>query len=102
MKKLRLDLEMLAVESFDTAAAGGAGTVHAAAVAAATYPNCSEIDACPSAWNCTLNGTCYDPSCGQYDTCQATCKTACGSCDSCLSNCLASGCAGCSGPVCAA
>src|SRR5262249_2010140 len=88
MKKLRLDLDALAVETFETHTAAGLGTVMAAAefgavaigdvaVPPRTYPNCSEIDACPSAWLCTQNGTCYDPTCAQANTCAKTCAATC-------------------------
>ena len=105
MKKMKLDLDALTVESFETDVTRGRGTVVGAVQAEAvkTYPNCSQIDACPSAWNCTPNGTCYDAICAQADTCVSTCANTCAaSCGSCLSNCFASGCMGCSGPVCAA
>jgi hypothetical protein len=108
MKKLRMDLDALVVESFETARAAGSGTVIAAGVLIGdqvgvirTYPNCSEIDACPSAWQCTVNGTCYDPSCAQADTCAQTCAATCYK--TCAGTCAVS-CypAGCSGPYCVA
>lgn len=74
MKKLRMELEALEVESFATHTSEGTGTVVGAAVApGGTYPNCSEIDACPSALGCSFNGTCYDPTCAQVFTCAKTC-----------------------------
>lgn len=105
MRKLTLDVDALVVESFETHRVHGAGTVLANAAGTfvpepaepgiRTYPNCSEIDGCPSAWgNCSQ----LDPSC--QGTCQ-TCQS-CVSCVSCLSNCLNTGCNGCSGPICAA
>lgn len=100
MKKMKLDLDALAVESFETDATQGRGTVLGAAEAAvgqvqpATYPNCSAIDACPSAWQCTPNGTCYGATCGQ-DSCVKTCAATCQSCPSLCFD------PGCSGPVCA-
>jgi hypothetical protein len=104
MMKLRLDLDALSVESFDTHAPEGAGTVLGnvqaigdAAAVPQTYPNCSQIDACPSAWNCTLNGTCYDPSCAQQNTCAQTCPNTCAY--TCPQTCYQPAC---SGPVCAA
>jgi hypothetical protein len=105
MKKIRLDLDALAVESFPTHAPEDAGTVIAAAAiggaAPGTYPNCSAIDACPSAWNCTLNGTCYDPTCAQANTCWKTCVATCpNTCaNTCQQSCYVPAC---SGPVCAA
>ena len=77
MKKLRLELDALAVESFDTHAVSGMGTVAGAADLIGvqrTYPNCSEIDACPSALGCSFDGTCYDDTCAQVFTCGKTCR----------------------------
>lgn len=106
MKKLRMELDELKVESFETQRAAGTGTVIGAGVligdaVAQTYPNCSAIDACPSAWQCTPNGTCYDPSCAQADTCAQTCAATCFK--TCANTCPVS-CypAGCSGPYCVA
>lgn len=49
MKKLTMDLDALAVETFVTDRVEGVGTVVAnSTTIAPTYP-CSEIDACPSA-----------------------------------------------------
>ncbi|HVG46277.1 MAG TPA: hypothetical protein VM890_16150 [Longimicrobium sp.] len=80
MKKMMLDLDALAVESFEIDAPEGRGTV----VGAAKPPAGSEIDACPSAWHCTIDpqlcGNTLDKSCG-------------GTCD------LNTGC-GCSGFIC--
>ncbi|HEU0051646.1 MAG TPA: hypothetical protein VFQ39_00670, partial [Longimicrobium sp.] len=67
MKKLTLDIDALTVQSFATHPVAGAGTVHGAAdlqqqfqpvTTRNTYPNCSEIDACPSALGCTYQDTC--------------------------------------------
>jgi hypothetical protein len=106
MKKLRMELDALKVDSFETQTAAGSGTVVAAGVligdaVAQTYPNCSEIDACPSAWNCTVNGTCYDATCAQVNTCAKTCAATCP--NTCAVTCQAS-CyqPACSGPVCVA
>ena len=72
MRKLKLDLDTLVVESFAAAAPAHAqGTVHGAA-AAKTDVNVdrgSWIDACPSRL-----GTC-DFTCA--DTCAITCKQGC-------------------------
>ena len=97
MNKMRLDLDALAVESFETQPTAGRGTVVGAAQQAypATYPNCSQIDACPSAWACTPNGTCNDPSCLQGTTCVKTCAATCQSCPSICFD------PACSGPICA-
>lgn len=87
MRKLRLDLDELAVESFDTSlgAAQRAGTVRgnadADAVGAAepadTYRQTCMIDFCADSWQSgclTCAGTC-----GQ-DTCEDTCQDSCYSC----------------------
>jgi hypothetical protein len=51
------------------------------AVAQTPLP-CSAIDACPSAWNCSVDGTCQDQLCGdtQAGSCAGTCdfNTGCG------------------------
>jgi hypothetical protein len=86
MKKMVLDLDALTVESFATDAPQGRGTVVGAMK---VTPGGSEIDACPSAWNCSINGTCMDQICGG-DTSVGSCN---GTCD------FNSGC-GCSGPIC--
>ena len=56
MKKIRMDVDALMVQSFETHAPSGAGTVIAAedstTTVAPTQPNCSEIDGCPSAFTC--------------------------------------------------
>ena len=55
MKKIRMDVDALMVQSFETHAPSGAGTVVAAedtTTVAPTYPNCSAIDACPTAFTC--------------------------------------------------
>jgi hypothetical protein len=63
MKKLKLDLDVLKVQSFDTGADSEAagGTVLAFQKGQGTGPNdsnCSCIDACPSALGCTQFGDC--------------------------------------------
>jgi hypothetical protein len=102
MNKMKLDLDALAVESFETQESHGRGTVVGAAElqqqahpVPGTYPNCSQIDACPSAWVCTPNGTCNDPSCMQGTTCVKTCVATCQSCPSICFDPV------CSGPICA-
>jgi hypothetical protein len=55
VKKIRMDIDVLLVQSFETHAPSGAGTVIAAedsTTVAPTQPNCSEIDGCPSAFTC--------------------------------------------------
>jgi len=102
MKKLMLDLDALVVETFSTHRVEGAGTVRAHAEFEAvqqpgvikTYPNCSEIDGCPSAW-----GGCVPT---QEASCNGTCYNTCACPDSALSNCFNTGCGGCSGPICVA
>jgi len=66
MSKIKLNLEVLSVESFETAdAARGEGTVLAHAK---TFNGCgSEIDACPSARGCTEFGDCLTQLCDTYD-----------------------------------
>lgn len=103
MRKVRLVLEDLSVESFDTtpdAARPGRGTVHGQGVAAEeqtqwpgqcdTYPNCpsplcvdTPLASCDDAscrWTCgsSCNGTCQ--SCYSCDSCQDTCDYTCGAC----------------------
>lgn len=101
MKKLTLDVEALVVESFRTHAVEGAGTVHGAAAVAGnvnpiaqTYPNCSQIDACPSALGCTYQASCNDPTCAGQSTCGSTCAGTCAG--------INTGCGACSGPYCVA
>jgi hypothetical protein len=82
MRKLTLDVDALAVESFETArGAAGAGTVQgrAAGVIQNPQPNTSEI------WSC--NGTCI------------TC-TDCNTCISCPGTCFDVSCASCGGETC--
>lgn len=75
MTKMKLNLDTLAVQSFETAAAGAAvrGTVDGHA-AVKTYNGCtSEIDACPSARGCTEIGGCLpytaEKACATYNGC---------------------------------
>jgi len=103
MKKLSLDLEMLVVESFDTAPAGrGAGTVHGNAFEAEignaviaktdVRVDCgSWIDACPS-----RAGTCEDTC---KESCWGTCATCGSTCDEYACRTVYPNCP--SGPVCA-
>jgi hypothetical protein len=77
MKKIRLNLDALSVESFDTTAAEAKarGTVHGNAESFQVY--------------CSDGSTCYESACGscvsQCGSCNdATCgETYCGSCDAC-------------------
>ena len=87
MKKIRLDLHALAVESFDTAraTADARGTVHAHRPPWTEGFECESIDIC-TVWYCsnvTDCGTCYDATCG---------ATYCGTCDPCVCGCACCGC----------
>ncbi|HEV2736456.1 MAG TPA: hypothetical protein VGV85_16540 [Longimicrobiaceae bacterium] len=91
MKKLKLDLEDLTVESFATTpeSRGEGGTVfgqnHCTCYTQCTCPGCPTCDAscngtcggtCDASCNGTCGGTC-DFSCGDtcYETCGYTCQT---------------------------
>ena len=99
MSKVRLNLDALRVESFDTsssASRASRGTVHARGVVAepysqqcASYPNCpsplcvdTPLASCDGscAWTCgaSCNGTCN--SCMTCNTCQESCNGTCGAC----------------------
>jgi hypothetical protein len=93
MKKIRLDLDMLSVESFRTTgdAADARGTVNAHIPPFTEGRECESIDIC-TRYRCepetaqtdcgtcaTGCGTCYDPTCGA--TYCGTCQTHCGTCD---------------------
>ena len=55
MKKLTLDLDALTVDSFDTDAAGGEGTVVGQEMAPTRHaPSCFRTGCCPETWNCTV------------------------------------------------
>ena len=92
MKKIRLDLDMLSVESFRTTGDGSdaRGTVNAHIPPFTEGRECESIDYCPSAdcpgtaatecGTCATGcGTCYDATCGA--TYCGTCETQCGTCD---------------------
>lgn len=83
MKKLKLDLDQLTVDSFDTLSANstGRGTVKALI---------TEIP-CPIEWNPTYAPTCA-ASCASCASCQYSCDNTCGSscygsCSTCPTNC---------------
>jgi len=78
MRKIKLSLDSLSVESFTTASAvRGEGTV--LAHAKATNNGCgSEVDACPSARGCTQFGDCLTQLCDTYDP--AVCPSAVDAC----------------------
>ncbi len=69
MRKIKLNLEALSVESFATAATPKAeGTVLAHARTNGANTQCaSAYDACPSARGCTEFGDCLTQLCDTYD-----------------------------------
>jgi len=89
MKKIRLDLDMLSVETFSTTsdAAEARGTVNAHRPIHTQGWECESIDFCETegcprtgVTECgTCCGTCYDATCGA--TYYGTCETQCGTCD---------------------
>ncbi|HVH11786.1 MAG TPA: hypothetical protein VM759_01980 [Longimicrobium sp.] len=106
MRKLRLDLDAVQVESFVTdAAAGGRGTVDARQRITFGCPppsqnTCAGTCSCGCGtgaltcdWTCgstcaaSCNGTCGDPTCAATcgDTCAGTCWDP--TCESCLATC---------------
>ncbi|HEU4882961.1 MAG TPA: hypothetical protein VFT45_11960 [Longimicrobium sp.] len=93
MRKLKLDLDRLIVESFDTVVAKdpGRGTVEAH-----SHMCVSPFETC-AALSCNYTcGTC-DPSCAScvscYNTCYNTCGPSCnGSCETCQTNCQQESC----------
>ena len=96
MKKMKLDLDELTVDSFDTSSAGPrAGTVFGEQCTC--YTNCT----CPGCPTCaqSCNGTCGDScngTCG--DSCYGTCagQYSCDyTCDSCYYTQCANSCYGC-------
>jgi hypothetical protein len=88
MHKLKLDLDLLAVQSFDTVAAGGTqhGTVEALQgsvnICLPSYdaPTCPDTCANTCGFSCTRT---QDYSC--TGTCDYTCDDA--SCNTCMTNC---------------
>ena len=93
MQKLKLNLDALAVESFNTTGGGAEprGTVQAHRPIETQGPECESIDICTN-WYCepgtavsecgtcaTNCGSCYDATCGA--TYCGTCATNCGTCD---------------------
>ena len=102
MKKLKLELDALEVESFEVARTGPpTGTVHGHNTATqcntspdrtcAGYLTCdfNSCDGLCSAANyCTDFGTC-DATCNYTQTCETECEQTCFSCDSCAITCAA-------------
>ena len=84
MGKIRLDLDALSVESFNTAhdSGGQNGTVfgHRPPWSEASYCPCEtvEVECGTAATDC---GTCAATACGTCATDCGTCATACGNCD---------------------
>jgi hypothetical protein len=94
MRKLKLRMDDLAVDSFSIAAAEGSGTVRGREIT----QNCGGTDYCTLGSSC--DGSCYascgDPDCGSYyctgdNSCYASCADGCtvyGSCEgSCWATC---------------
>ena len=68
MRKIKLNLEALSIESFETAAAEQAEAGTVLAHARPTVNGCgSEIDACPSSRGCTFIGPCASQQCDTID-----------------------------------
>lgn len=87
MKKMRLDLDTLAIESFDTTGIDEStrGTVKGHLPPDTYWRYCSDGLTCADSCDVSCAGSCYDPSCGQTycGTCHDwTCgETYCGTCD---------------------
>lgn len=107
MKKLKLRMDALRVESFETVAGPGAarGTVRGneptAGCTETANPECTQAFACETYGDCTMYGSC-EGTCGNscVDTCQVSCY---GTCDETCATCYATAC-GCvsdGAPVCA-
>jgi hypothetical protein len=84
MKKIRLELDTLAVESFDTTAGKSEerGTVHAHRPPYTEGLECESIDVCTN-WDCTYAtecGTCGATNCGTCYGEASCCPTFCGTC----------------------
>ena len=96
MKKMKLNLEALAVDSFDTTrTAVRDGTVFGEQCTCATNCTCPGCPTCHESCNGTCGDSCYGTCAGQ-NTCDATC-------DSCYHTQCANSCYGCftvSGGVC--
>lgn len=89
MKKIRLDLDMLSVESFDTVARkdGDEGTVFGHRPPDTYWQFCSDGQTClDSCFDCGTGasdcGTCAT-ACGTCATNCGTCASACGTCETC-------------------
>lgn len=104
MRKIKLDMEALEVESFVTAERQGRATVggHVLSNMCQSDGSLSACDCqmCPTNGTCLNQNTCYE-TCNRFDndTCAMTCGiTACGSCGGAYGggSCVA----GCTGPTC--
>jgi hypothetical protein len=88
MKKMKLNLEQLAVDSFDTsAAAEKRGTVFGEQCTCPTNCTCPGCPTCYESCNGTCGDSCYGTCAGQH-TCDGTC-------DSCYFTQCANSCYGC-------
>lgn len=94
MRKLKLDIHDLDVESFTvpSPSAGGLGTVRGRlmneptnltcyACAAGTWTCVGPTLCCPATWQQTCGGTCYFTECGWY--CHTQMANTCQTCESC-------------------
>lgn len=77
MKKIRLQLDALAVESFETTAAEKAkGTVFGEECSCLTDCTCPGCPTCDNTCPLSCNGTCNEFTCGGDDTClDSPCQT---------------------------
>lgn len=83
--KLKLNLDHLAVESFDTSAPPARkGTVYGEQCTCYTACTCPGCPTCDPTCGASCNGTC-DASCN--GTCAATCNTCGATCYSCYTDC---------------
>jgi hypothetical protein len=76
MNKLKLDLDELSVESFDTAfSADAKGTVLGKQDSAYTCGTCAGYYTCDASCDASCNGTCFNTCAGA--TCNGTCGFSC-------------------------
>lgn len=100
MPKLRLEIEMLRVESFEThPVAGARGTVHGQAIAPGEaitepIPITNDVKQCLDSWinTCVTAriSDCPGETCGGAITCGASCRATCETCygPTCMTACL--------------